>query len=1144
MKNTLQHVVLTSILMLAALAPAKTIVVNTADNLTPGPGQTNLVLAINLLQDGDTIQFNIPGTGPHYLVSPPGGYPIITNINNVTIDGYSQPGSSPNTNPILSSNNANITIVLDARNANFTTLQNSIPGYGTTEVAILFVLGSTNFSVRGICFLGTWDYVNQPYDSYAVAFGGDQPSHFGHVSGCRFGLDLDGKTVARLKDSVTAFGSGPNNDIVVGVGKDATNAAAARAQFNVMIGEQIPVIIEGNGTRISGNFFNVFPDGLHEFHADVTTLAPDQTLEAFIEIGSYGDNVVIGTDGDGVNDADERNVFGGVTDADDHRILEWYGGTRTNNIVAGNYIGVGVDGKTVFTNGGPTMEVIEGFNSTTTVQVGSDFDGVSDDIEANHIYWNHPFSGLYGNPPDLTLLSGRWRFAALSAGALVSLRGNVLINNDLAPYTYGNGGSGLLPGFTNYYAPYMDTNASIIPGLDSTNSIYPRLAGTFAVGIVPYTNIIIDVYQLDQEGWTNGQQFGFTELIDPSTGLTNGFPQGSKYLGSFPVTNTGSFDIDISGLDLGLGWVTVTANYSADPPGTHRGRTHTSNFSNPITVNPGGVASVGLTHIVPDVACWYDQTGSFVTNGPVKLAEAEAVQSNWEPYTSVLGDSTFLVGFNTYADDQTVPPGASYSGPAQRFVVAFQPAAGGAAKIGEHYFNDAGAPFRAVVNLSRENGNPQRVAGDKRIGATNFITASETSLGQLAAFQSNSRWTNNPLYQADNRYVTEQVFSLDPSTLAQTPSTKAWDYVYGPFVANAIGAPGNAPQFSRTGGRSEFLNNGNIVVMIDDKTGLVSTAGEVTTFAIITPEGAVVKGPTLVDPHAIWDNMAAFQGGFAIRVGVGTDSILYFYDNAGNPTHTNYVNASSGLSFGTDRGDGHRIGSDIRSHYVYVAGQTPAKPQAPVSVAIFDSRTGNFVAQTTVTDTDPTVSLTDRVSIAVDALDRFCVAYVFQPNSDFQQQVAARVMAFDGTNITSLTHSFFPFVNYESNPTNILGLKTFGPNVSMTTRQICIAAKGSFNSTNNPAGGPDTAAETTLYTVINHPGAVPSAPLITVANVAGNLVVSWPADAGTFTLQSTAKIAPTSWSPVTPQPPTVQVGNNFQMTMPISAGNVYFRLAR
>src|SRR5215470_4971095 len=133
MKNTSFKVVFASLLVLAASAPAKIITVNTANNLTPGPGETNLVRAINLLQDGDTIQFNIPGNGPHYLVSPPGGYPIITNLNNITIDGYSQPGSSPNTNPILSSNNANITIVLDARNGNFTSFPDSIPGFGTDE---------------------------------------------------------------------------------------------------------------------------------------------------------------------------------------------------------------------------------------------------------------------------------------------------------------------------------------------------------------------------------------------------------------------------------------------------------------------------------------------------------------------------------------------------------------------------------------------------------------------------------------------------------------------------------------------------------------------------------------------------------------------------------------------------------------------------------------------------------------------------------------------------------------------------------------------------------------------------------------------------------------------------------------------------
>jgi len=356
MRTRTKYALFGSLVVFCLSGYAKNIVVTTENNESPGQGQTNLVQAINLLADGDTIEFKIPGNGPHYLLSPPGGYPPITNINNVTIDGYSQPGSSPNTNPILSSNNANITIVLDARNGNFTHFPDDIPGYGTGEASILFVLGSTNFSVRGLCFLGVWDSENGP-DSYAVSFGGGEPSHGGHVSGCRVGLDLDGTNVARLKDAVTAFGAGPSDGIVVGVapGSATTSAAEARAQFNVIVGEQIPVIIEGNATRVSGNFFNVFPNGLQDFLADGGISGPNHTLEAMIEIGSFGDNVVIGTDGDGINDAEERNIFGGVIDADDHRILEWYGGTRTNNIVAGNYIGLAVDGKTVFTNGGPTM---------------------------------------------------------------------------------------------------------------------------------------------------------------------------------------------------------------------------------------------------------------------------------------------------------------------------------------------------------------------------------------------------------------------------------------------------------------------------------------------------------------------------------------------------------------------------------------------------------------------------------------------------------------------------------------------------------------------------------------------------------------------------------------------------------------------
>src|SRR6185369_15630706 len=134
-------------------AQGKTITVNTANNISPGAGQTNLVQAINLLANGDTIAFNIPGApgAVVYLQTPPGGYPIITN-NNVTIDGYSQPGASPNTNPIHSANNAKIKICLDSRNANATDMGNienlsSDPyqkfGFGHDEWAVIGLFKGT-----------------------------------------------------------------------------------------------------------------------------------------------------------------------------------------------------------------------------------------------------------------------------------------------------------------------------------------------------------------------------------------------------------------------------------------------------------------------------------------------------------------------------------------------------------------------------------------------------------------------------------------------------------------------------------------------------------------------------------------------------------------------------------------------------------------------------------------------------------------------------------------------------------------------------------------------------------------------------------------------------------------------------------------
>src|SRR5262245_18706605 len=131
-------------------ALATTITVTTINNANPGTGEISFVQALAAVQSGDTINFKISGAGPHYIATPAEGYPLIT-ASNITIDGYSQPGASPNTNPILASNNAKIQVFLDSRDGGSKVLD--FDGYGTSESAILGFAGGTNVTVRGLGFL-------------------------------------------------------------------------------------------------------------------------------------------------------------------------------------------------------------------------------------------------------------------------------------------------------------------------------------------------------------------------------------------------------------------------------------------------------------------------------------------------------------------------------------------------------------------------------------------------------------------------------------------------------------------------------------------------------------------------------------------------------------------------------------------------------------------------------------------------------------------------------------------------------------------------------------------------------------------------------------------------------------------------------
>jgi Domain of unknown function DUF11 len=62
----------------------------------------------------DTIAFDIPGSGVH-TIAPTSPLPIITDP--VTIDGYTQPGSAPNTNPVGQGLNGKLLIEIDGEDA-------------------------------------------------------------------------------------------------------------------------------------------------------------------------------------------------------------------------------------------------------------------------------------------------------------------------------------------------------------------------------------------------------------------------------------------------------------------------------------------------------------------------------------------------------------------------------------------------------------------------------------------------------------------------------------------------------------------------------------------------------------------------------------------------------------------------------------------------------------------------------------------------------------------------------------------------------------------------------------------------------------------------------------------------------------------
>ena len=254
----------------------------------------------------DTIEFNIPGTGPH-TIQPASALPDITDP--VTIDGYTQPGASANTNPPDLGSNAVLKIELDGSNA----------GAGINGLKI--TAGST--TVRGLV-------INR--------FG------FCGVLAVSNNVVLQGNFIGTDVTGTAAVGNGVG--IYIDQTPNGTIGGMAPGARNVISGNGSGVLLNhAGGTLVQGNLIGTNAAGTAEV---------GNTSEGIRIYGSGSSGCTIGG-----TTAAARNVISGNT---------WgveIGYFAAGNVIQGNFIGTNVAGTGALGNHIWGVTIHNGANSNT-----------------------------------------------------------------------------------------------------------------------------------------------------------------------------------------------------------------------------------------------------------------------------------------------------------------------------------------------------------------------------------------------------------------------------------------------------------------------------------------------------------------------------------------------------------------------------------------------------------------------------------------------------------------------------------------------------------------------------------------------------------------------------------------------------------
>jgi IPT/TIG domain/S-layer homology domain len=347
---------------------------------TTGAGTCTLRDAITYANahPGSTIAFNIAAGGVQ-TITPGTPYPSITAP--VTIDGYTQPGSSPNSNgPGLGDNSVHL-IEIDGTNS----------GGGNLAAAFAFGAGSDGSVIRGLV-------INRcPSAAIQILVAS------GHViEGNFLGTDPTG-SVAHGND---AFGilidEGASNVTVGGTVASARNLISASGIGGVAFGNDSAA--GGSGHHVQGNFIGTNAAGSGALSNDFgISMAYGVTNSTIGGTTPAARNLISGNSGRGVIVSNSLGAAG-----------------ITGNVIEGNYIGTDVTGVLPLGNGEYGVEVnaagntiggsasgagnVIGFNASGGIGMEGGADGLV--IQGNFIGTDATGTMPLGNQGPAVVISG------------------------------------------------------------------------------------------------------------------------------------------------------------------------------------------------------------------------------------------------------------------------------------------------------------------------------------------------------------------------------------------------------------------------------------------------------------------------------------------------------------------------------------------------------------------------------------------------------------------------------------------------------------------------------------------------------------------------------------------------------------------